>query len=96
MDTILLEKSPAPGKLEVLNVDAWPLKKFPVGEHFQHHKLSEKCYIVAGKVKLVAEDQKSLTAWQGDLFIISADSKVRWCVIEAIEYHYYQTPLVNI
>ena len=89
METILVERSPAPSKLEVLGIDEWLLQTLAPGKHSRTHSVAEQCYLIMGELELCQDDTTPILIKRGDLFIIPAPSQVVWNVIRPVEYQYY-------
>ena len=96
MDTILIERSPAPSKLEVLGVDTWPCRNLEPGDHTRLYTLGEECCLICGKAVLHQEAEEPLAAQRGDLLLIPSGSKVRWEVIQPVTYQFRPLEPVNI
>ena len=87
MNQILIEKSPSPGKLEVLGVESWPTQTMLVGKHTHHCKGNEEYYVSAGKAILDCGSHPGETIGDGDLVFIPQGLTVTWDVIDTVECH---------
>ncbi len=87
MNDVLVERSPSPGKIEVLGADSWPLKKLAAGQYTRTYATSEECYIAEGKAVLSCGRTIEAVA-AGDLVFIPQGLTVTWEVPAEIEYHW--------
>ncbi len=86
MNRILVEKSPSPGKIEVLGADVWPLKKLAAGKHTHTYTANEECYVIEGDAVLSCAAQTAEPVSDGDLVFIPQGLTVTWEVAAGIEY----------
>jgi len=86
---LLVEHDPSPMKLEVLNVDHWPLVHEPEGVVHRSTKNSETSYIVSGSGEISTPAGESVSFVEGDLITVMPDTQCTWNITEAIERHYY-------
>ena len=90
MAKILVEHSPSPMKLEVLNVDDWPIVREPSGMIERHYDQTETSYIAEGEGVIHSEDGDTIEFYEGDMITILPDTSCRWNITEPIERHYYK------
>ena len=88
MDRILVEKSPSPGKLDVLGVDTWPRKKLPAGRYTHTYAENEDCYVTEGRAVLSCNTPTTETVADGDLVFIPRGLTVTWEVPDEVRYCY--------
>jgi len=75
-------------KLEVLNVDDWPLATEPVGVTERTVVHTETSYIVSGSGEITTADGDHIAFAEGDLVTVMPDTACTWNITEAIERHY--------
>ena len=77
-------------KLEVLNVDDWPLINEAVGEIVRHCAETETSFVIDGTGRVEVEDGEPVSFSAGDLVTVLPDTRCTWHITEAIERHYYK------
>ena len=87
-DQILYEHNPAPGKLDVLGVEEWPIWEKEVSEFPWTYDRQEVCYILEGKIEVTPEGGESVQLGRGDLVTFPKGMNCTWKVIEPIMKHY--------
>ncbi len=89
MNQILVEHAPSPMKLEVLNVENWPMTQKPVGEHASSAvTVSQTFYIEEGDAVIVIEGEQPIEVSSGDLLTILPGKDCEWHVkTEMTLYH---------
>lgn len=87
MSGVLVEKSPAPGKLEVLGIEGWALGKLAPGEYTRTYDNAEECCIVEGEAVLRSASGAVEVA-AGDLVFIPHGTEVTWEVAAGVEYRW--------
>ncbi len=85
---VLVEQAPSPMKLEVLNVEYWPVIKEPAGISERHYAETETSFIVAGAGEIAVEGQATVKFTAGDLVTVLPETQCLWHVTAAIERHY--------
>ncbi len=75
-------------KLEVLNVEDWPLVKEPVGRVARSHDHTETSYILEGAGNIIAADDDPVYFRAGDLVTVMPETQCVWNITEEIERHY--------
>ncbi len=89
MSQILYERNPAPGKLDVLNVDEWPIWEKEISEFPWTYEREEDCYILAGKALITPDDgSPAVEIQRGDLVNFPKGMSCTWKITEAISKHY--------
>ena len=88
MNQILVEHDPSPMKLEVLNVDDWPVMREAVGQVKRHYPQTELSYIVEGGGSITADGAAPVYFGPGDLVTVMPQTQCVWNITEAIERHY--------
>ena len=88
MNQVLVEQDPSPMKLEVLNVDDWPILSEPVGEVKRHCERTETSYILEGAGNIVADGKVAVPFQAGDLVTVMPETQCVWNITEAIQRHY--------
>lgn len=76
-------------KLEVLNVDDWPLVHEKQGVSHKTNSNTETSYIVSGAGEISTLEGEKITFAQGDLITVMPDTECTWNITEAIDRHYY-------
>jgi len=90
MGQVLIEKSPSPMKLEVLNVDHWSIDQKAEGEVEFYYEDTETSLIIEGAGEIRAADGTSVGFSAGDLVTIMPGTRCVWHITEAIERHYHK------
>lgn len=85
---ILCEHKPSPAKLDVLNVDHWPIWKKEVSEFPWHYDKTETCYILRGRFLVTPDGGEPHEFKRGDLITFPTGLSCTWQVIEPVEKHY--------
>ncbi len=75
-------------KLEVLNVDEWPLMKEAVGSVPRSYEHTETSYILEGAGNIVASNCQPVHFNVGDLVTVMPETECVWNITEEIERHY--------
>lgn len=84
MTQILIEHAPSPMKLEILNVEDWPVVHKPVGVHSSSATASETCYIEEGEAEIIVDGEPPVRARSGDLLTIMPGRDFIWDVKTAM------------
>ena len=90
MNQVLVEQDPSPMKLEVLNVDDWPLVREPPGTSDRSYLHTETSYIVEGTGQIEVSGGETVRISEGDLVTVMPHTQCTWNITEAIERHYYK------
>ncbi len=88
MDFITVEHNPSPMKLEVLNVDAWPIWTHDVAVFDWHYDSKEMCYILEGEVVVTPVDGEPVTLKARDLVNFPKGMDCSWDIRSPIRKHY--------
>ena len=88
MDQILREHNPSPMKLDVMNVDYWPIWKKEVSTFPWSYDQSETCYILEGRVIVTPDGGEPVELGRGDLVTFPAGLSCTWQILEPIRKHY--------
>ncbi len=88
MNQVLIEQSPSPMKLEVLNVDDWAVARDPEGVAERYYPQTEMSYIVDGAGTITTPEGDVVQFASGDLLTIMPETHCVWYITEAIERHY--------
>ncbi|MCY4150168.1 MAG: cupin domain-containing protein [Gammaproteobacteria bacterium] len=80
MTHILIEYKPSPMKLEILNVEDWPVVHKPVGMHPSSVTASETYYIEEGDAEITVDGEEPVRASRGDLLTIMPGKGCIWHV----------------
>lgn len=88
IDQILYEHNPAPGKLDVLGVEEWPIWEKEVSTFPWNYTRTEVCYILEGKVIVTPDDGEPIELGRGDLVTFPQGMSCTWDIKEAISKHY--------
>jgi len=67
-------------KLEILNVEDWPVVHKPVGMHPSSVTASETYYIEEGDAEITVDGEEPVRASRGDLLTIMPDKSCIWHV----------------
>jgi hypothetical protein len=85
---ILCEHKPAPAKLDVLHVDAWPIWKKEVGSVPWRYDRGETCYVLRGRFLVTPEGGEPQEFRRGDLISFPVGLVCTWDILEPVEKHY--------
>lgn len=89
MEQILYERNAAPGKLDVIGVDDWPLWEKGISEFAWTYEREEICYILEGKAIVTPDDgSEPVEIIRGDLVTFPKGMSCTWKITEAISKHY--------
>jgi len=88
MNPITIEHNVPPVKLDVLNVDGWPIWTKGISEFDWEYGQQETCYIIEGTAIITPEGGEAITITSGDLVIFPSGMKCVWKVTQAIKKHY--------
>ena len=88
MQEILYERNPAPGKLDVIGVDDWPIWQKAVSEFPWTYDREEECYILEGKVIVTPGGGEPIELMRNDLVRFPKGMKCHWNILEPITKHY--------
>jgi uncharacterized cupin superfamily protein len=88
MDPITLEHNPSPMKLDVMNVDSWPIWTKEVSRFEWAYDTEEVCYILEGEATITPEGGQPVTIKARDLVHFPAGMKCTWEVISPLRKHY--------
>lgn len=88
MRWITVEHDPSPMKLDVLNVEDWPLWTKEVSTFPWTYESTEICYILEGEAIVTPQEGEPVTLRAHDLVNFSAGLQCTWQVIEPISKHY--------
>lgn len=88
MSWITVEHDPSPMKLDVLNVEGWPIWTKEVSTFEWTYDSTEICYILEGAAIVTPEQGEPVTLRAQDLVNFSAGLHCTWQVIEPITKHY--------
>ena len=80
MTHILIEYKPSPMKLEILNVEDWPVIHKPVGMHPSPVTIRETYYIEEGEAEITVDGEEPIRASRGDLLTIMPGKDCIWHV----------------
>ena len=83
---IIIEK-PGEDKLKQLDVYSWGIWECEPSTFDWHYDDRETCYLLEGKVTVVAGDQ-TVHLEKGDLGIFPKDMNCTWTVHEKVKKHY--------
>jgi len=87
MSNLLVESDPSPMKLEILNVDDWPVTKEACGSVSRSNNATEMHYIVEGAGEIFTEAGDHIRFAAGDMVTVMPDTTCTWNITEAIERH---------
>jgi hypothetical protein len=87
-DQILYERNPAPGKLDVLGVEGWPMWEKEPSEFPWTYDRQEVCYILEGRVIVTPDGGQPIELGRGDLVTFPRGMTCTWKVEEYISKHY--------
>ncbi len=87
-EQILYEHNPAPGKLDVLGVEEWPIWEKEPSEFPWTYDRQEVCYILEGKIIVTPDGGEPVELGRGDLVTFPKGMSCTWKVVEFISKHY--------
>ena len=85
---ILLERKPAPAKLDVIGVYDWPIWRKEVSEFPWQYDRQETCYVLRGRFIVTPEGGEPQEFQSGDLITFPAGLRCTWQILEDVEKHY--------
>lgn len=85
---ILCEHKPSPAKLDILNVDDWPIWTKEVSTFPWHYDQTETCYVLRGRFVVTPEGGAPQEFARGDLITFPAGLACHWEIVEPVEKHY--------
>lgn len=88
MNPITVEHNVTPVKLDVLNVDGWPIWTKDVSEFDWQYDQQETCYVLEGTAVITPEEGEPVTITSGDLVVFPRGMKCVWKVTAPIRKHY--------
>jgi len=89
IDQILYERNPAPGKLDVLGVEEWPIWEKEPSEFDWTYDRTEVCYILEGRVIVTPDDgTEAIELGRGDLVTFPKGMSCKWKIVDFISKHY--------
>ena len=88
IDRILYEHNPAPGKLDVLGVEEWPIWEKEPSEFPWEYPRQEVCYILEGRAIVTPENGEPVEIGRGDLVTFPKGMKCTWKITEYLSKHY--------
>jgi len=88
IDQILYEHNPAPGKLDVLGVEEWPIWEKEVSVFPWSYTQTEVCYILEGKVIVTPDGGEPIELGRGDLVTFPKGMSCTWDIRDDICKHY--------
>jgi len=88
MFTISVEHDPSPMKLEVLDVEAWPIWRKEISTFEWTYTCTEVCYILEGEAIITPHDGEPVTVRAYDLVNFSEGLRCTWQVVAPITKHY--------
>jgi len=88
MTWITIEHNPSPMKLDVLNVDGWPVWSKEVSTFEWTYDTTEICYILEGEAIVTPEGGEPVTIRAYDLVNFSPGLRCTWQVVAPITKHY--------
>lgn len=88
MEQITVEHNPSPMKLEVLNVESWPIWSKEVSTFDWHYDTKEMCYLLEGEVIVTPKDGEPVTLKARDLVNFAKGLSCTWQIIQPVKKHY--------
>jgi len=88
MNDITVEHHVSPVKLDMLEVDSWPIWSKEESEFDWHYDQAETCYILEGLAIVTPEQGEAVEIGEGDLVTFAKGLSCRWEIREAIKKHY--------
>ncbi len=87
MPQALVESDPSPMKLEILDVEDWPMIINEIGEFEVTTIATETSYIVEGEAKIVDGEGSIVSVASGDLLALLPEGQYRWTITKEIHRH---------
>ena len=81
-------EKPSKEKLQLLDVEAWPIWKKEVSEFDWEYDETETCYLLEGEVVVTPDNGRPVSFGKGDLVIFPVGMKCRWKITRAVRKHY--------
>lgn len=88
MDNISIEHNPSPAKLDVMNIDYWPIWRKEVSEFPWTYDKTETCYFIEGEAIVTPENGEPVKMGESDLVIFPAGMSCHWKIIKPVKKHY--------
>jgi len=88
MGQVLVEKNPSPMKLEVLNVDDWPILQHEPGQFETCEERTETSLILEGEAHIQVDGEQPVMIQDGDLVTILPGTPCSWHITKAIKRHH--------
>ena len=88
MTQVLVEQYPSPMKLEVLNVDDWPILQHEAGRFETCEERTETSLIVEGEAEIQVDGEQPVLIREGDLVTILPGTRCSWHITKAIKRHH--------
>ena len=88
MTQVLVEQYPSPMKLEVLNVDDWPILQHEAGRFETREERTETSLIVEGEAEIQVDGEQPVVIREGDLVTILPGTRCSWHITKAIKRHH--------
>ena len=88
MDRIKIERNPDKEKLEEIGVFDWPIWEKEVSKFDWSYSSKESCYLLEGKVKVIAEDGEVAEFGAGDFVVFPEGLNCTWDISEKVKKHY--------
>jgi hypothetical protein len=88
MNLITVEHNPSPMKLDVMNIDTWPIWTKEVSAFDWSYDTKETCYILEGEAIVTPDGGEPVTIKARDLVNFSQGLKCTWEVVSPIKKHY--------
>ncbi|NOZ09685.1 MAG: cupin domain-containing protein [Gammaproteobacteria bacterium] len=88
MNDIVVEHNPSPAKLEVMNVDDWPIWTKEVSTFDWTYDTAETCYILEGSATVTPKKGGPVRLEEGDLVNFARGLSCTWEIHQAIKKHY--------
>jgi len=85
---ILLERNPAPVKLDVLGVYDWPIWRKEASSFPWTYQQQETCYILRGKFTVTPDGGEPQSFKRGDLITFPKGLSCTWDIEKDVEKHY--------
>ncbi len=87
MSNVLVESDPSPMKLEILNVDDWPVETLVCGAMSRSNRGTEMHYIIEGAGEITTNNGDHITFAAGDMVTVMPDTTCTWNITESVEKH---------
>ena len=88
MQQVLIESNPSPMKMEILNVEDWPILHHEPGEFCATVDRTETSFILSGEAELRVEGYDPVFVMTDDLVTILPGTVCRWHITKAIKRHH--------